>query len=117
MDRFGEGFGPGFGRRFGPELRPPWIPGSRGHGAWGLVGDVLPMVLLIVLIGVAVWAVLRVTRHDRVPVAAVAGVDGALGEVRLRYARGEMNREEFLEKSHDLGGSVPLPEQPPPGNE
>jgi hypothetical protein len=44
-------------------------------------------------------------------------MDGALGEVRLRYARGEMNREEFLERSHDLGGSVPLPEQPPPGNE
>ena len=81
---------------------------------WTL-GDVLPLVLLIVLTGVVVWAVLRVTRHGQAPVAAVAGADQALSEARLRYARGDMTRDEYLEKSRDLGGTVP-PEQPPPGN-
>lgn len=77
------------------------------------MGEFLPLVLLLVLIGVVVWAILRVTRHDRVPVASVTGVDQALSEARLRYARGDMTRDEFLEKSHDLGGTVQPPEQPP----
>jgi uncharacterized membrane protein len=113
MDRFGEGFGRGFEHDF----QPPWIPGFRGHGAWWTVSEILPLVLLIVLIGVVVWAAVRVTRRDRVPVGAAVAGDGALTEVRLRYARGDMNRDEYLEKSHDLGGTIPLPEQPPPGNE
>jgi uncharacterized membrane protein len=81
------------------------------------VSEIVPLVLLIVLIGVVVWAAVRVTRRDRVPLGAALAGDGALNEVRLRYARGEMNREEYLEKSRDLGGAVPLPEQPPSGNE
>lgn len=117
MDRFGECIGRGFGRSLGPDLGPSWAPGSRGHGGLWTVGDVLPLVLLVVLIGVVVWAVLRVTRHDRAPVAAIAGPDQALGEARLRYARGDMTRDEYLEKSRDLGGTVPLPEQPPSGKE
>ena len=83
---------------------------------WTL-GDVLPLVLLIVLIGVVVWAVLRVTRDDRAPVAAAVGADPALAEARLRYARGDMTRDEYLERSRDLGGAVPPPEPPPPANE
>ncbi|HEV2906172.1 MAG TPA: hypothetical protein VGZ50_02495 [Actinomycetota bacterium] len=73
--------------------------------------------LFVLLIGVVVWAVLRVTRHDRAPVQAAAVVDQALSEARLRYARGEMSRDEYLERSRDLGGTVPLPEQPRPPNE
>lgn len=117
MDRFGEGFGRGFGRDFGQDFRPPWVSGFRGHGTWWTVSEVLPLVLLIVLIGVVVWAAVRVTRQDRMPVGSAAVVDGALNEVRLRYARGDMNRNEYLEKSRDLGGTIPLPKHPPPGNE
>lgn len=115
MDRVGC-IGRGLERRFGQDLGPSWVPGSREHGGWWTVGEVLPLVLLVLLIGVVVWAVLRVTRHDRAPVAA-ADVDQALSEARLRYARGEMSRDEYLERSRDLGGTVPLPEQPPPPNE
>ena len=117
MDRFGECIGRCFGRSLGPDLRASWAPGSRGHGGLWTLGDVLPLVLLIVLIGVVVWAVLRVTRDDRAPVAAAVGADPALAEARLRYARGDMTRDEYLEKSRDLGGTVPLPEQPPQSNE
>jgi uncharacterized membrane protein len=35
--------------------------------------------------------------------------DEALDAVRLRYARGEMTREEFLQVIKDLGGPEPPP--------
>ena len=35
--------------------------------------------------------------------------DQALEAVRLRYARGEMTREEFLQVTKDLGGPEPPP--------
>lgn len=94
-------FGPGFGG-------PGWF-----------VGGVLPTLLLLVLIGVLVWAVLRSTSAGRAtaPAAALPPAprkDPALEEVRLRYARGEMSREEYVERSRDLGGSVPEPGEPPP---
>jgi uncharacterized membrane protein len=40
------------------------------------------------------------------------GADPAIHELRLRYARGELSREEFLERSHDLG--APGGGEPPP---
>jgi putative membrane protein len=84
------------------------------HGLWffGLV----PLILWVVLIGVAVWGVLRVTsRRTLVASTAVPAVprpDGALEEVRLRYARGEMSREEFVQRSRDLGGNPTEPVDP-----
>jgi uncharacterized membrane protein len=38
--------------------------------------------------------------------------DAALKEVRLRYARGEMSREEFAQRSRDLGGNPTEPIDP-----
>jgi putative membrane protein len=88
---------PGFGRH-----------GFDHHGLWSF--GLVPLILWVVLIGVAVWAVLRVTSR-RTLVASTASVparprpDTALEEVRLRYARGEMSREEFVQRSRDLGGN------------
>jgi putative membrane protein len=82
------------------------------HGWWGLAG-LIPFLLLLALIGLAVWAVLRITSRGSGlfpamgAAAAVTRPDGALEEVRLRYARGEMSREEFLQRSQDLGGVGP----------
>jgi putative membrane protein len=77
------------------------------HGGWPLFG-ILPLLLMLVLIAVAVWAVLRVTGRSSVAVAGpVARVDPALEEIRLRYARGEIGREEFVQRSHDLGDRSP----------
>jgi putative membrane protein len=89
------------------------------HGFW-LFG-LLPLILWVVLIGVVIWAVLRVTsRHGLAMAPAAPGPhgppgprpDGALEELRLRYARGEMSREEFLQRSSDLGGTPPRPIDP-----
>jgi putative membrane protein len=95
---------PGFGQH-----------GFGHHGLW-LFG-VAPLILWMVLIGVAIWAVLRVTSRralvaSTTPLSAGPRPDGALEEVRLRYARGEMSREEFAQRSHDLGGSPTEPVDP-----
>ncbi|HEY7469392.1 MAG TPA: hypothetical protein VIC07_07715 [Acidimicrobiia bacterium] len=39
--------------------------------------------------------------------------DEALNTVRMRYARGEMTREEFLAANEDLSGRPPTPPVPP----
>jgi uncharacterized membrane protein len=87
-----------------------------GHdGWWWWTGTLLPFLFFLILIGVGIWAIVRFT--SRVPAPAGPALpthaDQALAEVRLRYARGEIDREEFVRRSHDLGGSVP-PAEPPP---
>ncbi|MGH8914006.1 MAG: SHOCT domain-containing protein [Acidimicrobiia bacterium] len=41
------------------------------------------------------------------------GLDDALSTLRMRYANGEMTREEFLQANQDLGGPQPPPPPPP----
>jgi putative membrane protein len=87
-----------------------------GHHGWGWFG-LVPLIFWAVLIGVAIWAVLRITSH-RVPAVATGRIiaparpDSALEEVRLRYARGEMSREEFVQRSTDLRATAPEPTDP-----
>jgi putative membrane protein len=94
------------------------------RGWWWFFGSVVPFVLLLALIGLAMWAILRMTSRGSTllpaarPAGAVPPPDGALEEVRLRYARGEISREEFLQRSQDLGGigtSAGEPGQPGAG--
>jgi putative membrane protein len=91
--------------RFGPSGR------FAHHGWWwGFWGHFIPFILFLLLVGLVVWAVLRVSRRGFGPGPGSAGFapvfarDPALEEVRLRYARGEMSREEFVQRSWDLGG-------------
>jgi len=85
---------------------------------WEFWAHFIPFLLFLALIGLVVWAVLRLS--GRTQLAAAAGVapgvraDPALEEVRLRYARGEMSREEFVQRSQDLGGEFgrPTPTEP-----
>lgn len=81
------------------------------HGWWGgFLGTFLPMLLFLILIGVGVWVLLRVTGRGGAMSAAAAPVerpDGALEELRGRYARGEVDRDDFLQRSQDLGVARP----------
>jgi hypothetical protein len=95
------------------------------------VGGVVMLVMFAVLIGVIIWAVVRITRTDALgrvpawggppppPVAAVgaaptaASEDPALTALRLRYARGEIDRQEYGRVASDLGVTLP-PEAPSP---
>ena len=72
--------------------------------------------LLVVVILLAVWLVysIRRTATPQSHAAAFPGArpDAALEEARVRYARGEITREQYIEIASDLGGPVP-PTEPP----
>ena len=75
---------------------------------------ILLALLFLVLVAAVVWLVVREVRHRRTPVTAVgtgpavgATHDAALEQLRLRYARSEIDRDEYLERLHDLGGTPP----------
>ena len=83
-------------------------PSTWGRGfAVRLIAWFLFMAFLALLVlGVALlWR-----RGSGEKVAAASG-DDALDAIRLRYARGEMPREEFLQVNKDLGGQEPPPEE------
>ncbi len=85
------------------------------HPWWEVLGAVLPALLLGALIALLVWAVLRTTRGGPPP----RGADAALEQLRYRYARGELGRDEFLRMWQDLGAPPPVPPPPssPPGSD
>ncbi len=45
---------------------------------------------------------------------SAAAIDDAVNTIRMRYANGEMTREEFLQANADLGGPLPGPAAVPP---
>ena len=117
----------------GPQGMPAWGPYVQ-HDAWWQSGfHLLPLLLFAILIGVLVWGVLRLSSQDvfasaragsspagSTPPAGPQPRDPALEELRVRYARGELDRSDFLERSADLGGPPTpdgtlgtLPGQPP----
>jgi putative membrane protein len=115
----------------GPWTGPSAVPAPEfvHHDAWWAgPAHLLPLLLLAVLIIVLVWGVLRLTSQGALTIAGVGGSAGpqpgapprdqALDELRVRYARGEVDRTDYLERSADLGGS-PIPDAPadrtPPG--
>jgi putative membrane protein len=94
--------------------------GFEGPGGWHILGGILPMLLFLILIGVGIWAIVRVTSGNRVQFAGTGAMpmprtDPALEELRLQYARGDVSREEFVQRSRDLGATVPeTGDLPPP---
>ncbi len=81
--------------------------GSGGAGMWVFGG--LMIVGVLILGGAAVWAVIAAThRGSRGFTAPAASPEtGGRGRTRQvldeRYARGEMNSEEYTERLHTLG--------------
>jgi putative membrane protein len=80
---------------------------------WTGPAHLLPLLLFAILVGVIVWGVLRLTAQHT---AALAGVGAPVGpppalpprdhardELRVRYARGDIDRTEYLERATDLG--------------
>ncbi len=95
---------------FGWLLRHGWTDGPWGPRPWGwgrpLWWDVLAWllpVLFVALLGLLIGLVLvRLTRKPAE--AGPPAPDRALEEARVRYARGEIDRETFLRIAGDLGG-------------
>jgi uncharacterized membrane protein len=96
------------------------MPGRfvHGYGYGGVeIFHIIFLVLLFAAITMLVIWLVRGGRHGGVlhghstPVRT--SVDSALQEARMRYARGEMTREEFLQISTDLGGPAMVPPEGP----
>jgi len=74
-----------------------WCDGA--VGVWGWLWSLVPIALLIALM---VWIV-SVLR-PRETGARPPGEDSAVRILRERFARGEINREEFESRRRELGG-------------
>ena len=105
-ERFGHHFGHHVGHRFG------------GHGGrlWFVLGDLVVWLAFAALVALIVLAVLRLSGRHRGPVVATgpARPDEALTQLRLRYSRGEVSRDDFVRMSADLGAPVTTSEPADP---
>ena len=89
---------------------PGLLGGSQGYG-WGMMGPgmmggfgtmfFMP-ILWIVVIGLIVWAVVAAVRPGESSGSDSATASSALEVLKKRYARGEINKEEYEEKKRDL---------------
>lgn len=85
-----------------------WQPyeGPMGHPWGGILQTIVPLLVLAGLVAVVVWVILRTSRQPApmMPAGGAARVDQALEHVRMRYARGEIDREQFQRMTQDLSG-------------
>lgn len=105
-----------------PHREPPF------HSDWWSIERLAPILLILLLLAVVVWAVVRFTRQPRaVPAGGVDTGPGrsspgftsdpAIEQVRQRYARGELDRDTFLQTVRDLspgGVEAGATDEPPP---
>lgn len=76
-----------------------WTLAHGGWGTWmGWLGPVLMLAFWVLIIVGAVFLVRHLVRQGRV----AKPEDSALEILGRRYARGEINKEEFEEKRRDL---------------
>jgi putative membrane protein len=74
-----------------------------GHGLFfGLLGWWLLSrgIMTLVMLGLLVWGILAITRNR-----GVYSPGSARSILEERYAKGEIQRDEYLQKKQDLGGA------------
>jgi uncharacterized membrane protein len=91
--------------------------GPGWHDGFSLFGGLFGIMFFALFIGLLVWALLRLMSHDHRLPHAPSGPwqprDEALNAARMRYARGELDREEYFRVVEDLTG-IPRPVEQPP---
>jgi putative membrane protein len=80
-----------------------WGHPSWGHPMWGMWGawGLVMMLMMLVFWGLIIAGLVLAIRWLMSP-SRHAGSDAALDILRQRYARGEIDREEFLARKRDL---------------
>jgi putative membrane protein len=76
-----------------------WHEGIGSYGEWH-VGAIIGLVLLVVLIGLAIWGIVALARHGRS--GSVDKGNAAMAIVKERYAREEIDKEQFDQLKRDL---------------
>lgn len=84
--------GPGYGG---------WGPGSMGWGMMGWFGPIMMLAFWAVIIIAAIFFIRWLVASSKGSNSPREG-ESALEILKKRYARGEINREEFEEKRKDL---------------
>lgn len=81
---------------------PNWgMMGGYGYGFYGPLHMIVWIIILIVIIAGVVWLVrsLAAPGQQQLPSRRSAGLE----VLEERYARGEINRDEYLQKKKDIG--------------
>ena len=77
--------------------------GMMGPGMMGGYGTMFFMpILWIVVIGLIVWAVVAAARRPGESDSTTRSAESALEILKRRYARGEINKEEYEAKKKDI---------------
>ncbi|MEK8089126.1 SHOCT domain-containing protein [Thermithiobacillus plumbiphilus] len=72
--------------------------GFGGMGGMGAMGGLIMLLFWVLIIGGIVWLIVALTRNR----GGGQNISSALDVLKERYARGEINREEFEQKKRDL---------------
>lgn len=81
---------------FSEEVNQMWFMHNFG-GWWMLFGGMWMIVFWAAIIGVIIWGITRLTRHDGSTLK-----QKPIDIARERYARGDITREEFEQIKKDL---------------
>ncbi len=81
-------------------------PGHHQHQGHPLFW-LLILVLFVALAVLAIYSIIRLMRSGGQAATAPGGPDAAVESVRMRYARGEIDRDEFIRVASDLGAPPP----------
>lgn len=84
-----------------PPFQPPMGPFARGGSPWGS-GSTLDWITPLALIIAAVFFVLWIVERRKGDAPNAGTGTSALDILKARYARGEIDRQEFQEKWRDL---------------
>ena len=103
--------GPG-GRGFFMRMPGDFGGGHHGPGALGWVIFALQLLMLVALAVLLVRAFRFAGPPERQFMLHRRGPRDPLAHVRMRYARGDISREDYLQATRDLGGE---PEDATPG--
>ena len=105
--------GMGFGMMGGMPMIGWGMHGRRGMGGYGIfsgtmmggawsffIWRIVMWIVILGIIGVVIWLIVRTQKQHRV--SGVSQGESPLGIAKLRYAKGEISREEFESLKRDL---------------
>ena len=75
-----------------------------GMGWWMVFGGVWSIIFWVVIVGLVIWGVKKLVERDRGGSAEATRKRDALDIAKERYARGEINKEQFDQIKKDLSG-------------